>query len=448
MTILRGAERERVEAVLQPGAPRLSIVDLHGPGGVGKSWLVRRVLDDLQPMASGWLTLRVDASEARHDLFRLLHQLFARAPGPPAPAGVDLFPHVREVDAAADRLVKEVDQELARTPGAPPEVRAAAVALLRAGRRLHVLTERRSPWLGLTELVREDHATTTLDAAADLLRSARALRDAGWLPGPLRTALGVTLAARVRRDVLGAVSDAAVLDLTAALVGTRREGWYRLTERRVVGLDRLLLVLDDWEALAPVLQPWLLGGFLERLARAPFQTVILIVGRDPLVAMDPGWDQHAAAWLRDSVTLAPFSEEEATAWMAERHIAPERFAELWEASRGYPFLLDALAEGPQASMLSLRRFADRVTRWMSPTEQRWLQEVVHLDRVDADTLRAAFDPAEVPRVLAWFEREASVRDPDAPVWRVRPSIREKLLALQRGREPSAFAARQQRAAQI
>ena len=68
---------------------------------------------------------------------------------------------------------------------------------------------------------------------------------------------------------------------------------------------------------------------------------------------------------------------------------------------------------------------------------------------------AVGDRALVPRarallwaeaVLAWFEREPSVRDPDATAWRVRPLIREKLLAYQRLRHPSRFEERARRAA--
>ena len=44
------------------------------------------------------------------------------------------------------------------------------------------------------------------------------------------------------------------------------------------------------------------------------------------------------------------------------------------------------------AMLSLRRFHDRVTRWMSPTEARWFEDVVHLDPIDGDTLAAFFTP--------------------------------------------------------
>ena len=68
------------------------------------------------------------------------------------------------------------------------------------------------------------------------------LRDATALPGPLSDLFGMTYMARVQSDLHGVTADALVADLSAALSGYRRQDFWRLTHRPIVGLDRLLLV--------------------------------------------------------------------------------------------------------------------------------------------------------------------------------------------------------------
>jgi hypothetical protein len=443
MTTLRGGAHGEIAGVLAAAGPGLSVVDVHGPGGVGKTWLVRQVLDDV--VGPDWLTLRVDASRTRDDLFQLLGQLCPRTLPPPARPQVDPFPHLRQVEVAYGELLQRARAELEARTDAPADLKAGVLAALRLGRRINELSPKSGEYFNVRALGDEDRVAAALDDVARLGSSLRALRSTD-LPGPLQAALGWTLAAKVRSDLPGAITDAITVDLEAALVGTAGRKWWWLTERRVPGLDRLLIVLDDWEALAPALQAWVLGSLVPRLAVAPYPAVLVIVGRDALAAMDPGWEQHAARLIKASVTVAPFTRTEAEAWMEAAGVDPARRDELWDRTRGFPFLLDALAQGEPDAMLSLRRFHDRVTRWMSPTEARWLEDVVHLDPIDGDTLAAFFTPAEGEAVLAWFEREASVRDPDATAWRVRPLIREKLLAYQRLRHPSRFDERARRAA--
>ena len=113
---------------------------------------------------------------------------------------------------------------------------------------------------------------------------------------------------------------------------------------------------------------------------------------------------------------------------------------MFELTQGFPFLLglliDGLGEEGASSALFLRKFFDRTTRWMSSEEREWLIRVCYLDAVNLDSLATVFPVAEVEKVQSWFEREASIRDPAATRFQVRPLIREKVLRYQELRAPS------------
>ena len=81
---------------------------------------------------------------------------------------------------------------------------------------------------------------------------------------------------------------------------------------------------------------------------------------------------------------------------------------------------------------------------MSPREREWFLRVCYLENVNVDTLGPLFPGEDVERIQDWFEREASIRDPTAPVFRVRPLIREKVLRYLELRSPSRHTDMQQR----
>ena len=73
---------------------------------------------------------------------------------------------------------------------------------------------------------------------------------------------------------------------------------------------------------------------------------------------------------------------------------------------------------------------------MVPKEREWFAAVCYLDVINEDTLRVLLPEEEVPLVQDWFEREASIRDPAARSFRMRPLVREKALRYLETRSPS------------
>jgi len=442
----RTSETARLGALLQSRERGLRICGISGPGGVGKSYLLRHVEAALDPTALGWLKLKVDGSneQSRGDFFGLLDGQLARVSlPPPAVTANDYFPQLRRVASIHRALVQDVAAELQVTVGhkAPDAVKGAAIALLKAGQRLNKTMPITAKYVDLRRVnLRNDDVSGTLDEAWELVQKLDALRDSTTLPGPLRDALGMTYKSRVRTDLYNVTADALITDLAAALSGYRKQDWWRITHRPITGLDRLLLVIDDFEALAPTLEDFLVGALIPKLADAPFPTLLVILGRDDLEAMSPAWGQHCHKYIKEQIRLAPFSRKDAYELLASAGVPEARRAAMFELTQGFPFLLglmiDGLGEDGASSALFLRKFFDRTTRWMSTEERDWLIRVCYLDAVNLDSLKPLFPDEDVEKVQSWFEREASIRDPAATQFQVRPLIREKVLRYQELRAPS------------
>jgi len=452
----RGSEVARLLAALQPVTPgdgpgaagsQLRIVGISGPGGVGKSYLLRHVLDVAEAPGAEppprWLKLGVDGSneQARGDFFAIVDgQLARHSLLPPARPKRDYFPQLRKVASVHRSLVEAVAAEL-DAGAAPPEVKVAALALLKAGRRLNKVVPKTRELFDAATASDAD-VGPTLDEAWRLVSSLRALRTSTALPGPLRDALGTTYRGRVKNDLYNVTADALVTDLAAALGHTRGPDLLRFTHPPIPGAERLLLILDDFEALAPTLEEFLVGALVPQLAEAAFPVTLVILSRDELGAMHPAWDQHCKEYRRDEdqIHLAPFGHEAALDLLAQAGVPEARREQLYQDTQGFPFLLSLLieelgAEGAD-SALFLRKFFDRTSRWMTEREREWFVRVCYLDSVNVDTLAPLFPGENVEAIQDWFEKEASIRDPAAPVFRVRPLIREKVRRYLELRSPS------------
>jgi Cdc6-like AAA superfamily ATPase len=123
--IHRASEVTRINAILEERAPGLSIIAISGAGGVGKTFLVDHVLENLPIETSRYMLLRADASNAqtRKDFFGLVEgQLFKRALPPPADPRKDYFPKLREIASTYASLVEKATNEM-ELGQVPPDVR-------------------------------------------------------------------------------------------------------------------------------------------------------------------------------------------------------------------------------------------------------------------------------------------------------------------------------------
>ncbi|CAN5343076.1 hypothetical protein BH24ACT19_BH24ACT19_09360 [soil metagenome] len=381
----------------------------------------------------GYVQLSVNAadSQTRGDFFGLVaRQLAESSLPPPAQPNTDYFLQTRRVAAVHRQLVERAAAEL-DAKGVSEETKERVVVLLRTAQTLNKMApqSRNQKVEAVRWVLRECKPEDVSNAVAALNKSLKESR----LPRQ-------SLQDRVKRDLFNVTADALLSDLTSTIVGDKRRGPLKSTQRPIEGVSRLLIWLDDYEALAPVLGDFLVESLVPRLAKAQFPTLLIVGCRDDLEATHPGWSQHAKRYLREQIRLTPFDKEAAYELLAEAGIAEERWAPIYEATQGLPFLLtlaieEATVPGAESALFA-KKFFERTTRWMSSKEREWFTAVCYLDTINEDTLKAVFREEDVPLVQDWFEREASIRDPASRLFQMRPLIREKVLRYLETRSPS------------
>ncbi len=436
--VRRESELSRVTQILTAAGPGLSVCGISGPGGVGKTYLLNQALEGIDPEGLGLVWLSVDGSnpQQRGDFFGILEQLFRRNANPKDPHR-DYFPHLREVARLHREISLEVTAELTKV-NAPDELKKQITRLINAGHLLNRAVPMTRDYLDLAAFditVSGTHAA--LDNAWRIASELKALTES---TGVIRKVLGASKKDRVRRELYKVVAEELVSDLAAAIGGLPSSSRLKLTQRAIPGARRLVLVLDDYEVLSPLLGDFLVGALVPELAAAGFETVLFVLCRDDLEATHVGWSQHAKRFIKDQLRLSPFDELTALQLMHEAGIDEARGKQLFEATQGYPFLLSLVIEESSnieaSSALFLRKFFDRTTRWMSEREREWFVRICYLEKVNEDTLKPLFAGEDVRRIQDWFEREPSIRDPSASYFRVRPLIRDKVLRYQEVRSPS------------
>jgi hypothetical protein len=394
--------------------------------------LLDHVLNSLPPKSLDYLTLRVDGSnpEKSSDFFGLIADQLARRSLPaPAHYSRDYFPNTRNIAELHRRLLVDIDKNL-QASGLDPDVRNTILSLVKVA---HICNE----WMPVSNIP----AKLVLNTVGNKELVEKALDVTGPLldqmithhpPAldPLFDLCGVSKRNRVKRDLYGVTADALFKDIQTIIDSPSRPK-FTLTHKPIEGLRRLLLVIDDYEALYPIIGSFLLSSLIPRLADADFQSLIVICCRDDLDATDPSWNQHRKAFIKEDIRLTPFTEDAAKDLMNEAGVPSEQQNGIYKLTSGFPFLLtlaiEEITTAAGGSALFAKKFYVRTTRWMSELQKEWFKKICYFDQVDEDSLSIFFGEKQAPLVQDWFESEASIRDPDSPKFCVRPVIRNKTL---------------------
>jgi hypothetical protein len=408
---------------------------------VGKSYLIQEALSEFEHDNQPCLLLRVDGStqQLRGDFMGLLEtHLAPRSLSEPFPAGIDWFPKVRKVSIAHRAVLEAATKEL---EGAPDGVKQGALLLLKAGLVFNqtMVNSKKIVDMGVVasdpELVE-----LSVDKLWSKVRGLSTLTQRITMPRLLSDMLGVSLRNRVRHDLFHLVAEMWVEDLKQLIFPRATFDPNLPAKKRGPFAPFVLLIVDDYEALAPLLEDFLIEALIPKLAAAPFRSLVWLSGRDDLEAMHPSWSQHLLPYFRKQLRLEPFAKADALLLLEQAGVPEEKRMEIYEQTQGYPFLLHLLAEEvareDQGSALMLRKFYDRTTRWMSERQREWFIRICYLDNVNHDSLACFFSSEDVPTIQDWFEQEASIRDPAKSTFCVRPLIRQKVLKYQEIRSPN------------
>jgi predicted NAD-dependent protein-ADP-ribosyltransferase YbiA (DUF1768 family) len=422
----------------------LSVMSIEGPGGIGKTALFDHTVHSTHLGPRRFLTMRISTKENPQAAtpFTFIDTMISTAKADAIadkPAG-HYFPHAKLALSAVDEVRTQVASEIEQRFSTDLELKAVlmkgAVEMLAHGHSLadfHAVVTKRPDFQAIEK--RLDRGMVDRN-----LRAFKSVKpESGWIKRLMPGTGNASLRNSIRENAIKAVADALLLDLSRLLSGkTKKEG-----------VDRLLLVVDDYEFLMKPLGDFLVRFLFPGLRDAEFPTTAFLIGRDKLIATHQHWNKELAGVIVDRITLKVFELPEFVELCRMSGVtdAPQR-DRIWQETGGYPYLvrllLEELAEqraegldGPSALML--KSFYDRTTRFMSDEQRGWLEKVLFLDHVDKRTLRAFFsDPAEIDRVQDWFESEPSIRDPNSSLFRVRDQLKSRLKEYLSRKDPDRF----------
>jgi hypothetical protein len=437
----------RLQAVLTGecrATAQVTVCSIEGAGGIGKTALLNHVLRKVNLDALKYLCLRTDGGCGSRDAtpFGLVGRLIedARPLPPPDTAPGGYFSQARSVLRAVADVRNECAAEFDRIVPADQETqgefRRALDAVMAFGEAINSLAPGTKRYFDCSEKSRQriEGAVRKMESLRPTLR---------WVGGIFPDWFGVGLRNAVKANALNVVADALLTDLSAILAGYQRKDVFKPLPGKQRGIDRLLLVIDDYESLGQPLGEFLVNYLLRALGNARFRTVALILGRDQLQNTHPGWDQHLATMLLPPIHLTPLSRGEMDQLAGLYGVTSAQEKErVWADTLGYPYYVQLWVEEMRAggrTAVMLKRFHERVTRWMTEQQQRWLEVALFLERVDKETLSWYFDDCEqVDQVYRWFESEGSVRDTQAPVFKVKEYLRTRLLDYLRVKDPAKY----------
>lgn len=408
----------------RPG--QVDIFGISGYGGIGKSYLLNQVLEDAKPFARGYLKITVDGADPSilGNFMGLYDHKFAPRTVPNGKADYDYFPHARALAREHAKFAKEVEGAVKKS-ASPDDVKKAAGLIFRGGSVLNKVAPKTTEYLDFDSLQKEG-VEKRVDEAIDLLYSLGVMDSTSWLPGPMKDALGITYREKVKTSLYRLSADEWVADLCAILNRYQRRDRFRLTHSPIEGLDRLLLVIDDFEILGKTVIDFVTTALIPALEEANFHSTVIILGRDALPDAHVSFQHHLSHLVRDKIRLERFPDEVAQQMFREAGHPDSDIPTLMNESQGYPFLVSLLCEAKGGSVSFYQQFYERTTRWMTPTEKAWVIPLCYLDRVTEATIQAMLPGVPASAVMEWFKHEASLRDPNAEWYVIAPYVRRTL----------------------
>lgn len=432
----RATESERIQHVLDAwlAAPKetnwFGILGISGYGGVGKSYLLNTVLSDQKLENRDVFRVQLDGSSKP-----LLSDFIGMVDQKLAPRNVsfkgskpneDQFPETRKLLDSQRRLTLKVDKELEKKGNDSAVKAAKAIYRFRpliskigsAGAILSTLLEKSE------EYKLEEYAAP----ASELLKSLPALNPSrSWPFRKLRMSPLELLAIKP----LETISSAYESDIRARLKGYEGKNIFKLMHGRAHGVNRLLLIVDDYESTGAVLGDLLVDHLLQGFSRAPYPVLVVIVGRDDVRDVDPEFSKSLAPFVKERIQLEPFSREEGILFLEAAGYSNDEAATLFTEANGYPFVLSLLCDfksnqGDRPATF-YQQFFDRTTQWMTDQQKEWLLPLCYLDAVNLSSIGKMLPNATAEVVMDWFRKEASVRDVKSASFRVDPYIRRMLL---------------------
>src|SRR6266516_323596 len=365
-----------VQNVLKPEDPTFNIISISGQGGVGKSTLLKRFIDEAHTSyyKDYCITALVDERQATpvSIMEKMADQLHLK--GQFEKALKHYKEVLRQLHPERETFQDDLLQRVPDIAGAVVEGIPFAGPLLREGAKVttkHLLSERQASTLH---------------------------KDAKPLDYPIEDLTKAFI------TELNQLADTAIL-----------------LDSRKIKRRRVILFFDTFEKLAVEIVPWLLNHFLT--AEIKNDIVLVVAGRHPIQHSTPNYAKHWLPYLESGVIysfiLNSFTQEETRAYLAERAITDsERIDTIWKLSLGLPLYLGFLTSHPQGEVDPAKDVVDNFLRWIPEQEQ--VKRQLALDAAlfsrpfNQDDLEAfTYLPKdEYPTLYRWLIEQPFVRAQD------------------------------------
>jgi len=313
--------------ILKPVDPTHNIISISGQGGVGKSTLLMRLIDEAHSsiFKEYCLTAIVDERQTTpaNIMEKFADQLHLTGEFDKA---LNHYKEVlRKLHSEQETMPQTFLQGLPDVAGAVVEGIPVAGPLLREGAKLTA-----------THLLRERNAS-------------RIRRDAEFLDNPIED---------LTRAFVTDLNRLANTNVTNSSTWEKRE-------------RRILLFFDTFEHLAAEASPWLLDHLLK--VEISSNVVLVVAGRDSLESSTPNdpkrWLPYYEYGTIYGITLNSFTEQETYVYLESRGITnPVQIDAIWQLSRGLPLFLGLLTSRSQEAVDPTKNVIDNFLRWIPEEE--------------------------------------------------------------------------------
>ena len=416
---------------IDPLPSRVDIFGISGYGGIGKSFLLRHAFEHYRPERNGYLSITLDGSNQSilGDFMGLYDRFLAPRSILCGKQNFDYFPHARHLAIEHTKLSRSVRNDIKHSKS-PDKVKEAANWILRGGSFLNKTVPKTKEFLDF-ETLKKYGIEEKIEDAIDLLASLKKLDSSSWLPGPLKDIAGITYRERLTADLYRLAADEWIADLSAILNRYQRIDRWKLMHSPIKGINRLLLVIDDFEILGKTIIDFITTALIPALKKANFHSTLIFVGRDDISDAHVAFQHHLSHLVREKIRLDRFNDEIAKTMFTNAGYAEAELDSLLDESLGYPFLVKLLCDAKGGSVSFYQQFFERTTRWMAPTEKQWVLPLCYLDRITETSVELMIPDVPPSSVVGWFKHEASIRDPAAEWYVIAPYIRRTLLEFHR-----------------
>lgn len=320
-----------VEHILKPDDPSYNIISISGEGGVGKSTLLARFIEEARSSDFRDFCLTALVDESQMTPYSVMENFAQQL----SEAGAPLIEFERGLTRYKETVKKlHIQKEAAQETAIREAVDFVGTIVEEVPVVGGVLQKTANM---ATELYLKDHQIRQM------------LKDSTLLENPIRDLTKVFI------EELNQLSDKQIL----------------LGHNRIKRQQRFILFFDTFEQLSTEIAPWLIDYFLP--SNISTNIVLVIASRDSIEHSMPNdpkrWLPYRNQGILHLINLNSFTEDETRAYLAKQGIIePQNVTTIWQLSKGLPLYLGLLTFNLESSIDPTADVVANFLRWIPENE--------------------------------------------------------------------------------